>query len=609
MKKYNSYKEVPSEYKWDLEDILKNTSLEKLQEEYFELFEKEIEIKDSKYNSKEEYLKFIELEDKRTLVAFKIENYLSNKLNINTVDPEINKLIVEFENKDNEFNIRLGSEVNRLEANKDKLQAWKDLPEFKNVKKDFEKVLNNLEHKLNPEVEQFLNEAASGNPSPYRIFSILDSSEIDFGYAISSKGKKQKITDGTRISLLKSKDEQTRKSTYNNYLLGFWKHRQSLAALLIQHFKEYTTMASIRKFPSSVSALISSDNVKQELLETIYSNVKKHMPMFHKFSKANRKYFKIKFKKDRKQWDSMLDLVDFKAEYSVEDAKQIFIDLMDVMPKRYKDVAVKAMSENWVDFINVPNKRGGAYSIGGHYGIDKKYILMNFNGSLDSVSTLCHEMGHSMHSYFSDLNQNIRRSQYPIFLAEIASIFNELMLSDYLIKKAKSDKEKFYILGESISDFAGTVIRQSQWSNYEFNLYKALDEKQPIATYEDLEKMYIEVANEYSVSGKKSKPGDYVNVYATMVPHYYYNFYVYKYSLGYIVANVFYNKFKKEGAKALEEYINKFLSAGDSLWPADILKNAGVDIYSDEIYQQAFENVEQKINEYIQLGNKIFKTK
>ncbi|MGX9395631.1 oligoendopeptidase F [Mycoplasma sp. 1573] len=607
MKKYNSYNEVPKDYKWDLEDILKGTTLEKLQKEYFDLYEKIIELKDSKYSSKQAYLDYLKIYDKKLEVDFKIGNYLSNKRNINVVDPEINKLIADFSNKDDDCAARLGSELNRVKQHRAKIEKWVNDKDFAAVKKDFEEALSALDHKLSDEVENYLTEANSGHPSVHAVFSILESSEVDFGYAISSKGYKQKITRGTRIKLAKSKDEQTRKTAYQNYLAGFYKHKESFANLLIQHFKEYSTSAKLRKHNSSIEALLSDDNIDPKLLEIIYNNVANNMAMFKRFNKANKEFFKIKYKKERKVWDSALDLVDIKNEYSVEEAKQIFVDLMSVMPTRYAQVATKAMQENWVDFVNVPNKRSGAYSIGASYGLDKKYILMNFNGSLDSVGTLCHEMGHSMHSYFSDITQDIKRSQYPIFLAEIASIFNELMLNDYLISKAKSDKEKFYLLGESINDFVGTVIRQTQWSNYEYNLYQAMDQKQPIASYKDLESIYIDIANKYAMSDKKSKPGDHINIYSVTVPHFYYNFYVYKYALGYIVANVFYNKYKKEGKKALNEYIDKFLSAGDRDWPAQILKDAGVDIYSDEVYKMAFENVEQKINTYIKLGNKIFK--
>lgn len=277
------------------------------------------------------------------------------------------------------------------------------------------------------------------------------------------------------------------------------------------------------------------------------------------------------------------------------------------MPYEYPEIVKKAIDERWIDYINVPSKRSGAYSIGGAAGMKKIYILMNFDGTLESVNTLCHEMGHSMHSYFSNKCQSPLRSSYPIFLAEIASIFNELLLNDYLISKSKNIQQQFYLLDSSINDFIGTVLRQTMWSNFEFDLYNAIDENKPLNTYEEIEKLYVENEKKYSTTSKSIKLGDPRNVYSVMVPHFYYYFYVYKYALGYIVANVFFQKYKQEGQEALKNYINKFLSAGDIDWPANILKDAGVDIYNEDIYNLAFEVLNQKVDKYIKLGKKIFK--
>lgn len=606
LKKYNSYSDVEEKYKWDIEDILGNKTYQQLEDEYFDLYSKIIEVKDSKYNSLDQYVEYIELSKKFLILGNKISNYLDNKLNINIVDPTINKTISLFETKSQEYAKKLGSEANRIFQHKDKIKTWINDDRLIDVKKDLEATLQELDHKLSDDVENYLNDTASGSPVPEDIFSIISDSEVDFGNVLI-KNKKIKITEGNRIALLKNKDEQVRKDVYFNYLNGYLKNKQSLARLLYQHIKEISVNALYRKYNSSLESILLQDHVDKKLLNIIYDAVQKHMYIFKKYNNAKKQFFKAKFNKKLEKWDYFLDLVNVKSSYTIEEAQKILLDVISIMPYEYPEVVKKAIDERWVDYVNVPSKRSGAYSIGGAAGMKKIYILMNFDGTLESVNTLCHEMGHSMHSYFSNKCQSPLRSSYPIFLAEIASIFNELLLNDYLISKSKNIQQQFYLLDSSINDFIGTVLRQTMWSNFEFDLYNAIDENKPLNTYEEIEKLYVENEKKYSTTSKSIKLGDPRNVYSVMVPHFYYYFYVYKYALGYIVANVFFQKYKQEGQEALKNYINKFLSAGDIDWPANILKDAGVDIYNEDIYNLAFEVLNQKVDKYIKLGKKIFK--
>lgn len=606
LKKYNSYSDVEEKYKWDIEDILGNKTYQQLEDEYFDLYSKIIEIKDSKYNSLDQYVEYIELSKKFLILGNRISNYLDNKLNINIVDPTINKTISLFETKSQEYAKKLGSEANRIFQHKDKIKTWINDDRLIEVKKDLEATLQELDHKLSDDVENYLNDTASGSPVPEDIFSIISDSEVDFGNVLI-KNKKIKITEGNRIALLKNKDEQVRKNVYFNYLNGYLKNKQSLARLLYQHIKEISVNALYRKYNSSLESILLQDHVDKKLLNIIYDAVQKNMYIFKKYNNAKKQFFKAKFNKKLEKWDYFLDLVNVKSSYTIEEAQKILLDVISIMPYEYPEVVKKAIDERWVDYVNVPSKRSGAYSIGGAAGMKKIYILMNFDGTLESVNTLCHEMGHSMHSYFSNKCQSPLRSSYPIFLAEIASIFNELLLNDYLISKSKNIQQQFYLLDSSINDFIGTVLRQTMWSNFEFDLYNAIDENKPLNTYEEIEKLYVENEKKYSTTSKSIKLGDPRNVYSVMVPHFYYYFYVYKYALGYIVANVFFQKYKQEGQEALKNYINKFLSAGDIDWPANILKDAGVDIYNKDIYNLAFEVLNQKVDKYIKLGKKIFK--
>ena len=608
MKQYKKYSDVPKKYKFDLDHLLNGKSINDLIKELFKKFNDEMKIKDSKYETKESYLRYLKNQEQVVILFNRVSNYISNNISINVVDKEFNKLSEELSYKMFNFQKELGSETNRIFKNEKKLREWMNLKEFKNYKKDIEYTLEQKKHKFDDKIEEFIKRISRAEVNAHEIFSIITNSELNYKEATTSLNKKIKITPANRMTLMMSKDERVRKTTQENWINAYLQHKNSLASLLYQHIKSISTWALERKYPSAIESLIHSDKVDVKLLQTLYTQVKAHKDLFVKFKKAHKKFFEIKYKKKYKQWDAYLPLVKIKEDYTIEETQKIVYEALKPMGKEYISVINKMFKENWVDYCIVDNKRSGAYSIGGTYGIEKKYILMNHDGKLNSVLTLAHEAGHSLHSYFSDTNQPYNLSQYPIFLAEIASIFNELMLSDYLMKNTNDDKLKFYLMSESINEFEATVRRQTMWSEYEFELHNRIDKGEPLSTFDSIKEVYKNVVKQYSSPKAKFKKD--ADLYGSiMVPHYYYDFYVYKYAIGYLVANYFFQQYKKQGSKAIQNYINNFLKMGDSMWPVELLKKAGVDLYDENFYKEAFKQLENEINEYIKLGNKIFKIK
>ena len=607
IKHYKKYSDVPQKYRFDLEDILENKTIEQLIKEFFDLYRHEIKIKDSKYENEKTYLNYLKDHVKITVLFNRISNYISNKISTNIVDPKFNKMNNEFSYQCSLLSKELGSETVRIFQHEKKLKQWLALKQFQPFKKDIEYLLKQKKYKFSDEVEQFVLRISQADISAYNIFSILTNSEMDYGYAISKTNKKIKINPSNRNQLLLNKDESIRKTTQINWIKAYLKHKNSLSLLLYQHIKNISVWALERKYNSSIESLIIDDQMNEDLLQKLYLNVKKHSHLFDKFAHYHKKFFEIKYKKKYKNWDYLLPLVNVQMNYSIEQMQQIVLSSLKPMGNEYISVIQKMFKENWIDYCIVDNKRSGAYSIGQTYGINKKYILMNFDGKLSSVSTLAHEIGHSLHSYFSDKTQPYNLSQYPIFLAEIASIFNELMLNDYLLQTSQDDKFKFHILSEQINDFISTVKQQTMWSEYEFEIYHKIDKGESISTFDDLKAIYQSVISQYT--NKKRKYNDYQLYGSIMVPHYYYDFYVYKYSIGYLVANFFFNQYKQKGQVAIKDYIDNFLSKGCSLDPIDLLKECGINLNDQSFYEEAFQNFANKIDEYIKIGNKIFKLK
>lgn len=607
MKQYKKYTDIPKKYRFDLDHLLEGKTIEQLIDQLFELLEKDYEIRDSKYDDAKNYLNYLKNQEISGILMNRISNYISNNLSTNLISPEFNKLSNDLQFRLFEFQKKYGSETNRIFKNAKKLTEWIKLDEFKDYKKDIEFTLEQKKHKFEDKVEEFIKRISRADISAYEVFSIITNSELNYKEATSSNGKSIKITPANRTTLLLNKDPKIRQTTFENWANAYLQHKNSLASLLSQHFKNISTWALERKYPSAVESLIHEDKADLKLLNTLYQAVTENINLFQKFHKLHKQFFKAKYKTNMKPWDSLLPLVKIKQDYSIEETQDIVKKALKPLGKEYTDKIQEMFDQNWIDYCIADNKRSGAYSIGGSYGLDKKYILMNHDGKLHAVSTLAHEAGHSMHSWYSDTHQPYHLSAYPIFLAEIASIFNELLLNDYLMKTTDDPKIKFYLIQEAINEFEATVRRQTMWSEYEFNLYNAIDQGQSLNNFEAIKAVYKDVIKKYSVDPNAKFDNDIYLYGAIMVPHYYYDFYVYKYAIGYLVANYFFQKYKQNGVDELQNYIDNFLKKGASKWPIELLLEAGVDLYDPIFYKEAFAELANKIDQFEKLGKQIFK--
>ncbi len=606
-KQYKNYQEVPNKYKFDLEFLLEGKTKEERLKELLNFLDQQIKEKDSKYESKESYLKSLKLNDKITIKANKLFNYISNNISVNVVDDKMNsfyeKVQYDFYLKEQE----LGPEEPRFFKNSSKIEKWIKTEEFISYKKFLQGELDKKKHQLPKAIQEFRQKEKRADISAVNVFSILTNSEINFEDAISSNGKKIKVTNANRVVLSKNKDKKIRKTAAISYRKGFLKHKQSLSNLLYQHFKKITVWSNLEKHKSTINALLYEDRVSEKMLLELYSSVQRNIKTLIKFRNNWNKFYKKKFGEKPTKFDYNVELVTIKNFYTLEETKEEVLNAFKPFGEKYLEIVNKAFKENWVDFMPIKNKRIGAYCIGDTYGINKKLVLMNFDKTFRSVETLAHEMGHAMHSYFSDKVQDQINSQYPIFLAEIASIFNELMLHDYILEKSTNDKFKFYIYEKMINGFIGTVLRQVEWSNFEYDMYKLIEKGKPISTYEKISKVYYENSQKYALKKKKYNSNE--TFMSVIVPHFYYNFYVYKYAIGQLCAMIFFEKYKKEGPKALQFYINNFLSAGNKKWPLEILKDAGIDLFEPKTYDLGFNTLNDYVNKWIKLGKKIFKLK
>lgn len=608
---YKKYEEIPEQYRFDLEALLGGKTIEDHLDKLKQFGNKLIELRDEQFDSAANFLNYKKHEEKFMLEFNLVQNYIYNRLSTNLVDEKNKSLEQKFEFQISQFYEQLGPVQNLFYDKLATIKKWKNDPSVAGFSKEIEDLIESKKYKLHDKVEEYLISAGYGSISLDQSFAILSDSETKFADAEDSKGFKHQVNDTSYRLLLKSQDATLRKNAYSSYYAGYLKHKETFANLWYQHVRYNSTQARVRGYNSLIEACLFPDRFPKEMLQNLFKSVQESAPLLTKYKNAHAKFFETSQGYAPKVWDKSLPLVQVKNRYTVEEAQELVLEAIKPLGKEYVSEIKKAFANRWVDYHNVPNKRSGAYSIGNSYGIERKYILMNFDYTINAVDTLAHELGHSMHSYYSDKHQDVFNSQYPIFLAEIASIFNELMLNDYLLSTSKDDKFKFQILTEMINNFQGTVHRQTLWAEYEHDVYNTIDAGQPIASYKGFEEIYEQVSARYRTSAKPKNIRDQKlsNIFSVIVPHFYYGYYVYKYAIGYIVANVFFQKYKKEGKSALDNYIKNFLSKGCSKWPVELLKDAGIDLGDPGIYKQAFDNLDSYIKQYIEVGNKIFKKK
>jgi len=354
--------------------------------------------------------------------------------------------------------------------------------------------------------------------------------------------------------------------------------------------------AKILNFNSSLEASLYSDNVSTDVYNNLIDTVNNNLHILYKYYDLKKEVLELD---ELHLYDIYLELIkELDKEYSYEEAKELVINALSVLGDDYINNLKKAFDEKWIDVYNNVGKRSGAYSSG--FYDTNPFVLLNYESKLKDVSTLAHELGHSMHTYYSCKNNTYNNSSYKIFVAEVASTVNELLLNKYLLKHSTDDKEKLYILNSLLELFKGTIFRQVMFAEFERDMHKK-HENGEILTHDLLSNEYYKLNQKYF--GPNVVVDEQIKYEWERIPHFYYNFYVYKYAIGlsaacYIVDGILNNR-----ENALENYLN-FLKSGGSDYPVNELKIAGVDITSPEVIESAIKTFDNTINEMKKLIKK-----
>lgn len=436
-------------------------------------------------------------------------------------------------------------------------------------KRTLDEIGKERKHTLSAAEERILSMSSDVLGTPYKTFSLLNDADLRFGEITGEDGTKTELTHGNYIKFLESPKREVRKAAFEATYDTYARFRNTFSSLLDANFKTSALSAELHKFPSALEASLFEDNVPLSVYNGLIDTIHENMGSIHK-------YFRLRAEKLGLEKLDMYDihtplLPECKMEVEWEDAVRYVKDSLSVLGEEYHSAIGNAFEQRWIDIPECRGKRSGAYS-SGCYG-KPPYILLNYSGTLDSVFTLAHELGHSMHSYFSDRSQAFHYASYKIFVAEVASTTNELLLHHHLMEKAQDDSVRAYLLNHLADEVRGTVFRQTMFAEFERDM-SALSEGGTPLTADLLSEKYFALNSLYH--GDAVCPDDRIRWEWARIPHFYYDFYVYKYATGFSAAVAL---SKKILSGEIEPYMG-FLKAGDSKDVLDIMKDAGVDFYT-----------------------------
>ena len=466
--------------------------------------------------------------------------------------------------------------------------------------KEYELSLKNIfrlkKHTLNKNEEYIISKLVAPYESFENAYSKLHDVDLKFG-KIKIDGKNVELTPILFYSLQENKDRKLRKLSFKKLYKGYESIINTNSELITGNVKKNNALAEVRKFNSALERSLINNDINPSVYDSLLDSVNRNINIIHKQWDV---FFNAIGIKDPHIYDAGCPIVEnYDKEYSFEEGKDLVINALKVMGDDYVNVIKKAFDERWIDVYPTENKRSGGYCTNCYE--THPYVFLNFDGRIREVSTIIHELGHAMQYYYASKNNSYSNADYTIFVAEVASQVNEILLNKYIIDNSKDENEIKNIYSNLIRQFKSSVVRQSMFAEFEKNIHEA-DQKGIPLSVDYLNSTYYKLNKKYY--GKNIKVDKEIKYEWSRIPHFYYNFYVYQYATGYIaalkIASEIYNK--KEGS--LENYI-KFLKLGSTLDPVESLKVAGVDLTKKETFDAAFAEFDRELEEFKKIIKKV----
>jgi len=591
-KKLLKREDIPEKYKWHLNEIYSDDQMwEKDFQKTKELIPKVAGFAGQLGQSPQNLLQCLRLQDELGKLSDRVFVYAQMKKDENNANPKYQGI------KDR----AQGLMVNVAEAvafiqpeilsiSSQVLESFFTGEEGLSLYKQYiDEITRMREHTLSPREEQIIAMSGEIGTAPRNIFSMLNNADIKFPEITDDEGDRVTITHGNYIQLMESHDRTVRMEAFKGLYHTYGKQKNTLAALLNASVKKDIFYSRVRNYSSALEASLDEDNVPTSVYDSLIGTVRSHLPAFYRYMALRKKILAVP---ELHMYDIYVPLVsEAKKKVPYEQAVTTVEEGLQVLGQQYSADLHMGLTSGWVDVLENEGKTSGAYSWGA-YGTHP-FVLLNYHDNLDNVFTLAHEMGHSLHSYYSWKTQPYIYSYYKIFVAEVASTVNETLLTRYLLDHAADQKEKMYIINHYLEEFRGTVFRQTMFAEFEKIIHQKAEAGEPLTT-DILCEIYAGLCRDYF--GPEVVIDDEISLEWARIPHFYNAFYVYKYATGFSAASALAQGILEEGQPAVDRYL-AFLGSGGSDYPVNLLKRAGVDMTKPEPVAEALKIFENMLGE------------
>jgi oligoendopeptidase F len=588
--------EIEDKYKWKLTDIYpSDEAWRSAMKDVSDKLETVESFKGTIMASPENLLKVLQFNSELSMEASKLYIYASMNSDLDTRNSKYNGMQQELRHLFSTFGAKAAFiEPEILQTDWATVESYiGQEPELAVYRMPLENMFRTKAHTLSEKEERIM--ALSGNVTgtASSVYNTFRNAEMPAPEVTLTNGEKIKVSSSEYSRFRASGNRADRQIVFEAYWDNFAKFKASYGEMLSGNVKSDIFRAQARHYSSSLEAALYPNNIPVEVYHALIDNVNKNLPAFHRYLEIKKRMLGVDTLKYLDLYAPTVKNVDL--NYSYEEGTKLVLEALKPLGREYVSTVKKAINERWIDVYPTPGKVTGAYSNGAFYQ-GHPFILLNYNDLYDDVSTLAHELGHTMQSYFSNKNQPYPTSDYAIFVAEVASTFNEVLLFNYMIDKVKDDDVKLSLLMNWLDGFRGTLFRQTQFAEFELKVHEEAEQGKPL-TGDTFSNIYSDIVKRYYGHDKGvCYIDDYINMEWAYIPHFYYNYYVYQYSTSFTASISLAEKVMSGDPKALENYM-AFLSAGSSDYPIELLKKAGVDMTTPEPFEKAVEAMNKVMDE------------
>ncbi|MDD7305680.1 MAG: oligoendopeptidase F [Peptoniphilaceae bacterium] len=582
---------IDEQLKWDTSKIFKeDEDFYKAIEKIKELIEVNKAYKGKITENADTFYNFLQDNEKLERLAAKADVYASLKSDEDTrvtKYQEMRQTITNLYSKLQSELSFISPEI--LNTSYEKIKSFIDQKDqLKIYEHFFENFFREKDHTLSEAEEKIIASYSKLSQVPQMTFMILNNADMTFP-SVEKNGEEIEITNANFTQLQEDPDRDFRREVYEKFYQTYKQFSNTAASLLDGELTANNIVAKLRKYSSAREMSLFKNNIPEEVYDNLIEVVHENMDIHKDYTKLRKEVLGLE---DMSFHDIYVPLVeDYNKKYSFEEAKSLIMEAIKPLGKDYVDQAARGFEERWFDVCANTGKRSGGYSSGSYD--TEPYILLNYNDSLDSMFTTVHELGHSMHSYYTRKNQPFIYGSYSIFLAEIASTTNELLLLNYMLDHTEDKKQKAYLLDHYVNSFKSTVFRQTLFAEFEHKVNKLVEKSLPV-TAESLDKIYHDLNVEYF--GAAIDVDQYISTEWARIPHFYMFYYVFQYATGFSAAVSLSEKILHGTDEDREKYLN-FLKAGESKYPLEVLKEAGVDMTNKLALQKAMDVAREKMKE------------